>query len=119
MIITQFSLDYTQKSLTIHFSHSEAVQLSFESLRVLSPAISAVKKQKSVIAHKKLVVLTAIESVGKHGFRFIFDDEHSAIYSEEYLVLLSQEFQQRWQGYLAELKASGQTREAMIQLTQL
>ncbi|MEY8200540.1 MAG: gamma-butyrobetaine hydroxylase-like domain-containing protein [Colwellia sp.] len=119
MKITQFSIDDTKKSLTIHFMNGEAVPLSFEYLRVLSPSITATKAQSSIVAHKKRVVLTAIENVGKHGFRLLFNDEHYAIYSEEYLILLSQEFQPRWHNYIAELKASGQSREEMINITQL
>ena len=64
-------------------------------------------------------MLSAIENVGKHGYRFIFDDLHSAIYSTEYLNLLIIEHEQRWQYYLTELKASGHSREAIINITQL
>jgi DUF971 family protein len=64
-------------------------------------------------------MLTAIESVGKHGHRLIFDDQHSAIYTSEYIALLIKEYSQRWEGYLLELKASGHSREATIDITQL
>ena len=59
------------------------------------------------------------ESVAKHGYRLIFDDGHQAIYSAEYLYCLASEFPSRWQQYLDELKASGQTREVLIDIKQL
>ncbi len=99
-------------------SQSQAFELSFEYLRISSPqAINS--KTATVEAHKKQVQLMAIEAVGKHGYRFIFDDSHSAIYPVKYLEVLALEKEQRWQQYLAQLKASGHSREAMIDIQQL
>ena len=68
MTITQFIIDNTEKQLSMHFSsHSEPAQLSFEYLRVFSPEMQVTKKQKTIVTHKKLVVLTAIENVGKRS----------------------------------------------------
>ena len=125
MNITHFVIDNNQHSLTIKFAASKAsenTELSFEYLRISSPANSA-KKLKSgqvaITSHKKAVLLVNIESVAKHGYRLIFDDDHSAIYSEEYLQVLAVEYKVRWPQYLAELKASGHSREAMIDIKQL
>ncbi|MCJ8295350.1 MAG: gamma-butyrobetaine hydroxylase-like domain-containing protein [Colwellia sp.] len=125
MNITHFVIDNNQHSLTINFSASKVIantELSFEYLRISSPANLAKKLKPGQIAitsHKKAVLLVNIESVAKHGYRLIFDDDHSAIYSEEYLQRLSVEYKERWQQYLAELKSSGHSREAMIDIKQL
>lgn len=117
MKITRFTLNKHEKNLTIDFVEGKVASFTFEYLRVFSPQKTS--KNQSLITHKKLITLISIENVGKHGYRFIFDDQHSAIYSVEYLTTLFKEYQQRWQHYLTELKASGHSREAMINITQL
>ena len=117
MNIIGFIINNAEKNLTIKFIKSKVAQLSFEYLRVFSPTTS--NKQQALVSHKKSITLTAIENVGKHGYRIAFDDQHSAIYSSDYLDLLIKEHDQRWQHYLSELKASGHSREAMINITQV
>jgi len=117
MNITGFTLNNAEKHLTITFFNSKVTQLSFEYLRVFSPIEG--NKQQALVTHKKAINLTAIENVGKHGYRLVFDDQHSAIYSSDYLKLLIEEQATRWQAYLSELKDSGHSREAMINITQL
>lgn len=119
MNINQFIINPNEKSLTINFIKGKAACLSFEYLRVFTPTINNSPKQQTLVTHKKLVVLSAIENVAKHGFRLVFNDKHSAIYSSEYLALLIKEYEQRWQHYLIELHDSGHSREAMINITQL
>ncbi|HBY86021.1 MAG TPA: hypothetical protein DEO86_09115, partial [Colwellia sp.] len=91
MKITRFIIDGALHNLTIEFSANENItsaQLSFEYLRISSDANSAKKNkagQIQVTSHKKNVLLISIESVAKHGYRLIFDDDHSAIYSEDFL----------------------------------
>lgn len=125
MSIKSFLINTNKKSITINLNNGDIACLPFEYLRVFTPKISHSAKQqalaphKNLVTHKKLVTLNAIENVGKHGYRFIFDDQHSAIYSAEYLNLLIIEHEQRWQHYLTELKASGHSREAIIDITQL
>lgn len=117
MNITGFIINNTEKNLTIKLTNSKVAQLTFEYLRVFTPSIG--NKQQALVSHKKSVKLTHIENVSKHGFRLIFDDQHSAIYPSEYLQVLITEYEERWQHYLNELKASGHSREAMIDITQL
>ena len=119
MSIKQFIISNNKKRLTITFVNGESACLSFEYLRVFTPEINTSAKQKTLITHKKSVMLSAIENVGKHGFRLVFDDQHCAIYDSEYLTILINEYEQRWQHYLVELKASGHSREAIINITQL
>ena len=123
MKITRFIIDNALHSLAIEFSANKNItdaQLSFEYLRI-SSVPSSVNKLKSgqVTSHKKGVLLTHIESVAKHGYRLIFDDGHSVIFSEEYIQTLALEYESRWQSYLDELKVSGHSREAMIDIKQL
>mgnify|MGYP000084724828 CR=1 FL=1 len=119
MNIKKFIICNNEKSLTINLVNGEAACLPFEYLRVFTPQLNSSAKQQPLVTHKKTITLSAIENVGKHGYRFIFDDQHSAIFTYEYLKLLINEQEQRWQHYLTELKASGHSREAMINITQL
>lgn len=119
MPIKQFTISHNDASLTIYFTNGESACLGFEYLRVFSPPITNAAKPQALVTHKKRVQLITIEPVGKHGYRLVFDDQHSAIYCTEYLLQLIQEEQQRWQDYLTELQASGHSREAMIDITQL
>ena len=59
-----------------------AIDLSFEYLRVFSPSNDKGQPTGTTpkVYHKKQVQLVKIESVGTHGYRFIFDDE-----SQQYL----------------------------------
>lgn len=118
MKIKRFTLDQSQKKLLIVNEKDRNFALSFEYLRVFSPQ-KMEDKTTTVTAHKKQVLLVAIEAVGKHGYRFIFDDNHSAIYAFIYLDALIAEQEQRWQQYLTRLSAAGQSREAMINIKQL
>lgn len=122
--IERFTLNNTDAQLSIICAPSKvlsnkAIVLSYEFIRVMSPQGSNDKQGNTLIGHKKQVQLLTIESVAKHGYRFIFDDQHSAIYSEDYLQELCLRHNELWQQYLSELQASGQSREAKIEITQL
>jgi DUF971 family protein len=116
--IKRFTLNNSQSKLTIAFSQGQIFELSFEYLRVFSPQ-TIKSKTATIETHKKQVQLIAIEAVGKHGYRFIFDDGYSGIYSFSYLETLAKEQEQHWQQYLAQLKTCGHSREAMIDIKQL
>ncbi len=122
--IERFTLNHQKAELSIISAASkvnsgEAVSLTYEFVRVMSPQAPSGKQAKAPISHKKQVTLIAIESVAKHGYRFIFDDQHNAIYSESYLQGLCQRQTELWQQYLVDLQASGHSREAMIAFTQV
>ena len=118
MKISRFTLDKSQKLLAIHTSKGTIFELSFEYLRVFSPQ-SEDAKSTTLETHKKEVTLITIEAVGKHGYRFIFDDNHIAIYSFYYLETLITKQKQRWQEYLEKIASSGHSREAIIDIKQL
>ncbi|MGL1957040.1 MAG: gamma-butyrobetaine hydroxylase-like domain-containing protein [Colwellia sp.] len=122
MTIKQFTLNQASKNLTIIVSNKETdreVELSFEYLRIFPMVEGNSKENKSLITHKKQVRLVTVEVVGKHGYRLLFDDQFSAIYSAKYLMILAEQYSQRWESYLSDIKASGHSREAMINITQL
>lgn len=119
MEIQHFIINNTNKCLQIIMSNAlsseQKHQLSFEFLRISSPDIKA----QTIVSHQKQVQLIAIENVAKHGYRFIFDDTHSAIYSNDFLITLIKEKAVRWEAYLSTLKNSGHSREAMIEIKQV
>jgi len=122
-IIQQFVINKTTSSLSFFSNEKDddVIHLSFEYLRVFAPtnekgqAIGAIPK----VYHKKQVKLLAIESVAKYGYRFIFDDGHSNIYSDDYLQILASEYQQRWQNYLQSTSAAINSREATIEIKEV
>lgn len=119
--VTQFVLCTSSNHLTIMFSDESKYNVSYEFLRVLSPSKPAGKTgaNNATVCHKKTVKLLKIESVGKHGYRMIFDDQHQAIYSQELLLQLCQNHNQLWQQYLDDIKANGLSREGMINFTEV
>jgi DUF971 family protein len=124
MKINHFIVDNTAKELTVEFFEDISkndTKLSFEFLRVCSDSHQAKNKNRKpqLVSHKKNVLLTTIECVAKHGYRLIFNDGYSAVFSDEHLHLLFVEREQRWQDYLQALQASGHSREAMIEIKQL
>jgi DUF971 family protein len=122
MTIKRFIINKADKTLSLLVklttAQDELYLLPFEYLRISSP-LGLSKKTKEVISHKKQVLLLTIEPVAKHGYRFIFDDQHSEIYSDDYLMTLVSEQDIRWQSYLDDLKSSGHSREAMIMIKEV
>ena len=119
MKVDRFTLNDSPKYLLVEFSNSDRYQLPYEYLRISSPNITNIQGKKVLVSHKKQIVLSAIECVAKHGYRLIFDDSHTAIYSDDYFLKLALEQKQRWQDYLIEVKQSGHSREAMIDFKQV
>ncbi len=121
MKIQHLVINQLENMLAIEFASSKSIsetfQLPFEYLRVFSPVNTNAKVD--LVCHKKLVKIIAIENVAKHGVRLLFDDQHSAIYSCDYLAILVNQQAERWQDYLAQVEASGHSREAMIEVKQV
>lgn len=121
--ISHFTIHRQAASLSLQFDNlkQDSAELSFEYLRVFAPTDD---KGKPVglspkVYHKKQIQLISIESVGKHGYRFIFDDGHSDVYSAEYLQVLLAEYEQRWQHYLNSANSVINSREATIEITEV
>jgi DUF971 family protein len=137
LTVTRFILDQGQASVIVSFSSNNnkadhSFPFSFEFLRVFSPDsfsryqrgktdgdANNARKPPPLVSHKKCVKLLRIEPVAKYGYRFIFDDQHKAIYSTDHLLILSQQHDLLWQSYLDDLQSSGHSREASIDIKQL
>lgn len=116
MLISDFILQPASLSLVIKTQQQRWI-LDYEYLRVYSP-MQQTNKQK-LIGHKKAVRLIAIEVVGKHGYRFCFDDKHSFIANDNVLIELAKNYQDNWQTYLAFLEKNNVSREAKIDVVNL
>ncbi len=119
--ITQLVLEASNHSLQVEFDHKHVYQYDYEYLRVFSPVEMQTKRDKTLpdVYHKKQVQLLSIEPAGKHGYRFIFDDNHSAVYSIDCLLMLHRDHAVSWPQYLNHVKNSVQTREDAINFTQI
>lgn len=119
--ISRFTIERQTAKLSMLFDDQDSAALSFEYLRVFAPTDD--KGQPSGLTpkvyHKKQVQLLSIESVGKHGYRFIFDDGHSNTYSTDYLSVLVAEYEQRWQHYLNSASSAINSREATIEIKEV
>ena len=121
MQITQLALNEQTNFLNLSFADNFSQSLSYEFMRVYSPNEKTSKKgqAKDPVSHKKMVKLLAIEPLAKHGFRLVFDDQHSAIYSAQLLQEYAHNKARLWQEYIDALAITGHSREAMIDITQI
>lgn len=120
MKIVQFTLNNQQKQLTLIFDNSHQFSFSFEYLRVFTPSQTKSKSNSATpeIFHKKDVRLLRIEPLGKHGHRLLFDDQHSAIFTDEIFKKLYNDYEKNWQSYCDNLTSS-QNREASINFVEV
>jgi DUF971 family protein len=112
---TELRLKTADKRLDITFDDGTSFSLPAEYLRVESPSAEVQGHgpgQKTLVAGRAHVGIIGLEPVGNYAVRILFDDLHdTGIYSWSYLYQLGAEYQRRWQGYLAALKAQGLSRE--------
>lgn len=118
MKISRFTLHTEAKTLLVTLDNQQDFSLSYEYLRVIAQW-SPFDKKTTLVAHKKQVMLTEIESVGQHGFRFVFDDGFSMVANTELLLNWQQNYQDNWPLYLSALQANHLNREANISIKQL
>jgi DUF971 family protein len=120
MKIIQFTLSNQQQKLTLNFDDKSQLSYHFEYLRVFSPGEPKPKSGSPIpeIFHKKDVRLEGIEPLGKYGHRLIFDDSHSAIFSDKDFQMLYQNYESNWQKYCESLTKI-QSREASINFTEV
>jgi len=120
--ITRFAIHQAQKQLEVALASGDEFSLPMEFLRVIDANVlisGEGQPSTKLVTHKKDVQLTTIESVGKHGFRLLFDDKFSTILTHEQFIELNQHQQSLWQQYLDAIKASGFTRETAIDIKAL
>jgi DUF971 family protein len=107
--------DKAEKVLDVAFDDGSRFRIPAELLRVESPSAEVMGHgpgQKTIIAGRRHVGITAIEPVGNYAVRLTFDDLHdTGIYSWPYLYKLGHERERIWGEYLDALKAKGLSRE--------
>ena len=112
---TELRLSADKKTLNVAFDSGERYGLSAEYLRVMSPSAEVQghsPDQRVTVAGKRNVIITNLEPVGNYAVRIVFDDMHSTgLYAWSYLRELGQEFDERWQQYMAEMTVKGLTRD--------
>ena len=120
--ITRFSINQAQKQLEVTLASGDEFKLAMEFLRVIDANVlisGQGQPSTKLVTHKKDVELTTLESVGKHGFRLLFDDKFSTVLNHEQILELNQHQQSLWQQYLDAIKESGFTRETAIDIKAL
>jgi DUF971 family protein len=120
MSIIQFSIRRKQNKLTLNFDNNLQIDFDVEYLRVFSPAEKKPKQGNTTpeVFHKKDVQLMFIEPLGKHGHRLVFNDKHSAIFTDELFVKLYENQEDNWKKYCDNLTSS-QNREASISFVEV
>ena len=103
------------RELELTYENGENFRLPAEFLRVLSPSAEVqghTPDQAKLQVGKRDVDVKGVEPIGRYAVRFIFDDGHdSGIYSWEYLHDIGTRQQELWDGYLAQLKEAGASRD--------
>ena len=112
---TEVRLQTKSRQLVLAYDDGNRFELSFEYLRVHSPSAEVRGHgpgQETLQTGKENVLITAAEPIGHYAVRLKFDDGHdSGLYSWDYLLVLGQEQEQRWQAYLDRLEAAGYARQ--------
>ena len=110
------------RALEIEYGDGEKAVLSAELLRVFSPSAEVrghSDAERVLQTGKKHVGIDRLEPVGNYAIRIAFDDGHdTGIYSWKFLRELHDRREERWQAYLAELKAANGSRLPTIPVGQ-
>jgi len=108
-------LRLASRLVTLEYEDGTYFDLPFEYLRVFSPSAEVRGHgpgQEVLQIGKENVRVESIEPVGNYALRFFFDDGHnSGLYTWEYLCELGTNQADKWQDYLAQLKAAGHDRQ--------
>jgi DUF971 family protein len=112
---TELRLFKEEGRLEVEFCDGPTHSLPAEYLRVESPSAEVQghgPHQKTIVAGRRNVKITAIEPVGRYAIRIIFDDGHdTGIYSWSYLRELGDEHVERWTAYESALQQRGLSRD--------
>jgi len=112
---TNITLHQKSRVLEIAFDDGRTFRLPYEYLRVYSPSAEVRGHgpgQEVLQTGKQSVEIRSVEAVGSYAVQPLFSDGHgTGIYSWEYLYELGEDQEQRWNEYLAKLKAAGASRE--------
>ena len=111
---TEIRLAKDRRSLKATFDDGAGFDLPAERLRVLSPSAEVQghsPEQRQTVPGKIDVAISAVDPVGNYAVRLTFSDGHNTgIFTWAYLHRLGSD-ETLWEGYLAELKGKGMSRE--------
>ena len=118
--VTKLHYHRQSRQLDISFSDGFSASLSAEFLRVFSPSAEVQGHGRPVlVTNKKSVAITGLIPVGHYAVKLVFDDGHnSGLYSWPYLLQLCTTQNDKWQGYLAQLKRANANRDEVIAVRQ-
>ena len=112
---TEIRLAKDKRNLRVTFEGGAAFDLSAEYLRVMSPSAEVQghsPSERKTVPGKGRVEIIAVEPVGNYAVKLVFDDMHdTGIFGWDYLYELGAGHAERWANYLAELDATGFSRE--------
>ncbi len=112
---TEIRLRKEEKIVEIDFDDGRRFSLPAEFLRIESPSAEVQGHgpgQKQIVAGRRHVGIMNLEPVGNYAVRLTFDDLHdTGIYSWDYLYHLGMTQETLWRDYLAQLDATGQSRD--------
>lgn len=112
---TEIRLKRDEAVLEVDFDDGRSFRLPAELLRVESPSADVQghsPQQKTIVAGKRGVRITAVTPVGHYAVRLSFDDGHdTGLYSWDWLYRLGDQQDAIWQDYLAALAARGLSRD--------
>jgi DUF971 family protein len=104
-----------EKILDVDFEDGVTLSLPAELLRVESPSAEVQghsPSQKKTVSGRRHVGIMGVESVGNYAIRIKFDDMHdTGIFSWDFLHDMGMRKDVLWDGYIAELKAQGLSRD--------
>jgi DUF971 family protein len=122
----KFTLKSKQQTLDLILNNktsenSPVLSLKYEYLRIFSPSeLQKANSNKNTsstsipqVFHKKNIQLIAIEPLGKHGHRFLFDDGFNDIYSNTELLNLSHNVDENWSRYINNLSTTNSREESI------
>lgn len=112
---TELRLAKDKRALTVTFDDGKAFAFPAEFLRVVSPSAEVQghsPEQRQTVPGKRNVAIVDLQPVGNYAVRIVFDDRHdTGLFSWTYLRELGDDYEARWQAYLAELTAKGLGRD--------
>ena len=111
----EIRLPKDRRTLRVAFDDGRTFDLSAELLRVTSPSAEVQghsEAERKTVGGKRNVTILSVDPVGIYAIRLGFDDMHSTgIYSWAFLRDLGVNADQRFQGYLDDIRAKGLDRD--------
>ena len=120
---SSIKLHQKSKVLSLHYADGREANLSCEYLRVHSPSAEVKGHgpgQEVLQVGKADVNIKAVNPVGNYAILLVFDDGHdTGIFSWDYLVELTENYDNNWQHYLDRLLQAGESRDPSTQVLSL